>query len=88
MFCVTFVVRAYQTHHGEDGDADRQSANETAPRLQELTLSAVLTHSYIKQDHAPFNPGLLERDAIGQSYSPAKCRRVLLIIDEQLRQVV
>lgn len=82
------AVRAYQTHQGEDGDADRQSVNETVPRLQELTLSAVLTHSYIKLDHAPFNPGLLEHDAIGQSYSPAKCCRVLLIIDEQLTQVV
>lgn len=83
-----FAVRAYQTHQGEDGDADGQSADETVPRLQELTLSAMLTHSYIKQDHAPFSPGLLERDAIGQSYSLAKCCPVLLIIDEQLTQVV
>lgn len=79
---------AVWAHQGEDGDADRQSANDTVPRLQELTLSAVLTHSYIKQHRAPFNPGLLEHDAIGQSYSPAKCCCVLLIIDEQLTQVV
>lgn len=83
-----FAVRAYQTHKGEGGDADGQSADETAPRLQELTLSAALTHSYIKGDHAPFNPGLSERDAIGQRHSPAKCCRVLLVIDEQLTQVV
>lgn len=32
--------------------------------------------------------GLPEHDAIGQIYSPAKCRCVLPIIDEQLLQVV